>query len=67
MKEVKFVNVYESEKCVCNCFVRYERFDKRDALSPFFLVEFNFLHTHPLRISDTLPLLYNKINQNDNF
>ena len=41
--------------------MRYQRLDKNDKMSPFTLINYNFLHTHPLKPSESFPVLYNKI------
>ena len=46
-----FFNNYEE----CQCYTLYQRLDPLDLTTPFKLIEFNFLHTHPLDPKNSMP------------
>lgn len=42
-------------------YVMYEREDREDRDSPYFLKEFNFLHTHSLNMAKSFPTTWDKM------
>ena len=51
----------QSEYELCPCFVLYERVDLEDPLSPYYLKEYNLLHSHALNMSISFPMTFNTI------
>lgn len=54
----EFYKEYDSEFKPCMAFVIYERIDPENSNSPFFLKEFNPMHTHPLNLTKSFPTMW---------
>ena len=46
-KKVGVHNKHENER-YCPFYIRYQREDKEDLESPYYLLDWNLMHTHPL-------------------
>jgi len=56
----EFISPYDTNQSECQAFVRYQKIDKKDPNSPFVLINYNFLHTHPLDMTYSLKFKWRK-------
>ena len=51
-------NIYDqTDLQFCESFVLYERIDPMDISSPYYLKEFNFIHSHSLNMTISFPIM----------